>query len=272
MADKPEAGGKENKSENEVKKAPQGGIVDSSVPALANQPQTQNAKKPIEYGKYVVWPFKALWWLIRWFFRFFDVNQGAVTALATIAIAFLTWKYVTYSRGQLKVIDGQLKEMQQADRPYIFAQPIYGANGPNKVPKFNEFPITMDLYDAGTSPAIRVIASTPEILITKDAGVAEKIKNCSFSYEGHSEMAIPPGIPNGTFLPTVHSRFISDTERDESILLRIEFIVIIGAVKYSGMRGGEFETTYSFAWIPESLSNPNSLPFGHLSDSCNHMK
>ena len=49
--------------------------------------------------------------IARWFMRvvgFLDKNSGAVTAVATIAIGFLTYKYVTYSKKQWETMNTQV--------------------------------------------------------------------------------------------------------------------------------------------------------------------
>lgn len=61
--------------------------------------------------------FKSIWRsLLRPIIEFVDAHNSFVTALATVAIAVLTWSYVTYSEKQWKTMQQQLDLSQ---RPWI---------------------------------------------------------------------------------------------------------------------------------------------------------
>jgi hypothetical protein len=69
---------------------------------------------------------------------------------------------------------------------------------------------------------------------------------------------------------TAHSRFISDDER-KLIIARKENVVVFGGVKYSGIRGGDYETKYCFKWNPEVLTDPRNAPWSTC-DYCRDIK
>jgi hypothetical protein len=48
--------------------------------------------------------------------RFFDYHHGAMTALATSALAVLTFVYITYSKAQWQVMDQQLSAFRAVER------------------------------------------------------------------------------------------------------------------------------------------------------------
>jgi hypothetical protein len=102
MGDKPETSSQGNETKKEEKESPQIASL-GSFPALTGQAQAEDAKNPVQYRSYIAWPFKAIWWLIRWLLKFFDDNQGAVTAIATMVIAYLTYQYVINSREQVRL-------------------------------------------------------------------------------------------------------------------------------------------------------------------------
>jgi len=86
----------------------------SNTPAFTGQPQTENTRKTKKYGQYIVWPFVAVWRIFRVVFSFLDKHNGAVTALATIVIAVLTYYYATYSKKQWQITSDTLQISQRA--------------------------------------------------------------------------------------------------------------------------------------------------------------
>ena len=110
MVDEPESSGRGDKTTGT-----------SPLPALTGQNQTNDTKKSVEDTKNVLWFFKT----VRGLFQFLDDNAGAVTAIATIAIAVLTWKYVTYSRGQLNVMKRQVEQIERQITDTERAQAAY---------------------------------------------------------------------------------------------------------------------------------------------------
>jgi hypothetical protein len=94
---------------------------DSHLPRPDLVPQSSDSSEPKQndvnaaqrrhYAQYIMWPFKAVWRAFTAVINWLDKNDGAVTAIATIAIAVLTAYYVHYARGQWNVMQGQLGEM-----------------------------------------------------------------------------------------------------------------------------------------------------------------
>ena len=60
------------------------------------------------------WPFVATWRVIKWFLQLVHDYNGAVTALATVAIVALTVAYVSYSKKQWQVARDTLEISQRA--------------------------------------------------------------------------------------------------------------------------------------------------------------
>ena len=141
------------------------------LPESESQPQTQNTKKQRQYRQNVVWLLKAIgngakwairgvWKIIKIGFQFADAHDGAITALATVAIVVLTIFYVTYSKKQWE-------EMRAARRPWIGMSERLVLNRP---PSFSvvkltgredylvniDFELSGTLQNFGTSPARRV--------------------------------------------------------------------------------------------------------------------
>ena len=90
----------------------------SSTQTAAEPAKAQETKQKVNYRKYVMWPVVAFRWLVQWL----DDNSGAVTAIATVVIAVLTYFYATYSKKQWEVTRDQLQAYKDSQR----AQLIFG--------------------------------------------------------------------------------------------------------------------------------------------------
>lgn len=66
-----------------------------------------------KYAQYIVRPMKAIWRFLGSVVGFLDKYDGAITAIATVAIVALTFVYVRYSKRQWQVMSGQLEQMRQ---------------------------------------------------------------------------------------------------------------------------------------------------------------
>lgn len=114
MVDEPKTGGKNNDAEPEKSSAsPVTGALTGDTPTTTGQIQTESTSKKGKYTEYIVWPFVATWSLFRKAFLLADKHNGGITALATVAIVFLTTFYVIYSRAQWRVMRQQLEEMKK---------------------------------------------------------------------------------------------------------------------------------------------------------------
>lgn len=119
MKDEPQAGNKGNKSEETDSHLPIAGSIGTAgiTPASATNTQTQKTNAGGQKSENRMGTLKAVWYFIANCFRvvigFLDKNSGAVTAIATIAIAYLTWQYVTYSKKQWETMQGQSSIIQR---------------------------------------------------------------------------------------------------------------------------------------------------------------
>jgi hypothetical protein len=89
-----------------------------ALPEPESQPQTQSKHTPIwpnvmRLPKAIGnWFRRSIWERLKTALAFADKHDGAITALATVAIVVLTYFYVSYSKQQWK-------EMQNARRPWL---------------------------------------------------------------------------------------------------------------------------------------------------------
>jgi hypothetical protein len=273
VSDKPKTGDQTKQPAIEGK-----GIVETegSLPALASQTQTNYSDKDKNYAGQVLWFIKAPLRWFKWLFQFCDDNAGGVTAVATIMIAVLTAFYVTYSRGQLTVIDGQLKEMQSANRPYIFSVAKFSFSQMPNPETVADFPVTVALINVGVAPALHPIASDPVVGLETDAEISEHMRNCSILYQGGESAPLPPNQPLKDLAKdaagmTTHTitKHLTEDERKDVIINKTRHLFVLGGIKYSGMRGGEYESTYCYIWNPESMK-ANVFPWSMC--TCNRMK
>ena len=270
MNETPETGCQGDKTDNKEKSTSQTNAGSGLLPTPASKSQTKDGKKTIEYGKYILWPFKALGRL----FQFLDKNDGAVTAIATIAIAILTWKYVTYSRGQLEIIGGQLKEMQDANRPYVLTNALFSFEKipkPEEIKEITEIPITVRINNVGVSPAVKEMHSEPLVGLDTDSNVVEHLRTCKVQYPEVTANGI---VPSNQFIKDVglaasaHRHLAKDVQKDVMVT-QTKHIIVFGGVKYSGIRGGDYETVYCYLWDVNSLTK-NVYPW-HICP-CNSVK
>lgn len=202
-------------------------------------------------------------------------HSSAVVAIFTIVIAVTGILYAVFSYLQWHAMSGQLDEMQGANRPYIITIPPAFAATPT--PDFHKLDVTVSFVNVGSAPAVKMTNTVPLVAVKQDPGVGEQIEKCKFSYPTpKEEHYLAPfgamGIAQAAV--TVSSRFISDAERafilDDKGEGAHEDIVVLGGVKYSGVRGGDFETAYCYIWNPKSMSNTAFYPWS--SCSCLRMK
>jgi hypothetical protein len=197
-------------------------------------------------------------------------HSSAVVAMFTIVIAFTGILYAVFSYLQWHTMSGQLDEMQGANRPYIVTIPPPFAAIPT--PDFHKLDVTVSFVNVGSAPAVKVTNTVPLVAVEQDPGVSEQIEKCKFSYppQQREHYLAPYGAMGvSQAATTVSSKFISDAER-AFILDDKEDVVVLGGVKYSGVRGGDFETTYCYVWNPKSVSSNAFYPWSTC--SCLRMK
>ena len=94
----------------------------TNILSSASKPETiskQEKRKPsreTHYGEYIMWFLILIAFVAVFYFKilrdFIDLHNGAVAAVATLAIMMLTAVYARYSRHQWQVMDGQLEQMR----------------------------------------------------------------------------------------------------------------------------------------------------------------
>ena len=165
---------------------------------------------------------------------------------------------------QFIIMGRQLDEMQQVGRPYVFVEPSFTADSDNParpVDALGKMHVNIHAQNSSQSPAIQVITTTPSILVGDKDTVMGIAKRCALHYPDPSEHPYATLAPvwdvgsSGAYAPTAISDPIEDKEW-QRIKDGIDRIVVYGGVKYSGMKGGDFETPYCYVYIPKGM------PFG----------
>lgn len=160
--DEPKASGERNKPEKEKSG---GSVVPATMfsnpPTSASENQTNESSKSAKYRQYVVRSVVAIWRTIKFLLRFADEHDGAITALATIAIVILTFFYVRYSRYQWRTMRDQVGQMQSQERPWVsVSKDGFHELVPSDVYDVRTFPhefrATIVVINSGRSPALRV--------------------------------------------------------------------------------------------------------------------
>lgn len=115
MIDQPDSNGKSNNSgESEPSLSPLASASTRQVEAPAKPKQKADYRaKARKYGHYVLRFLVAIRRFLATIVGFLDKYDGAITALATVAIVVLTFNYVRYSKRQWEAMDGQLEVMRQ---------------------------------------------------------------------------------------------------------------------------------------------------------------
>jgi hypothetical protein len=84
--------------------------AEAAEPSHARNQTSQKSKN----SYHIVRVLKAVGHSIVWFINYIDSKGPFVTALATVAIAVLTWRYVRYSGAQWKAVSDQLPELRKS--------------------------------------------------------------------------------------------------------------------------------------------------------------
>lgn len=143
--------------------------VDRAATAHAQEKQSSYRTQQCKDWMLVI---KAAWRGIGWLFMsvvgFLDKNNGAVTAVATIAIAFLTWQYVTYSKKQWETMQKAneitFRTLRMTQRAWIavdFSSRKLGAFKVHdirglKLEDIKEVDFPMQITNRGNSPARQI--------------------------------------------------------------------------------------------------------------------
>ncbi len=122
MTDEPMAANKATHGSEEV----QGAIsftasLSRKTPEAPDSNKENKSDAPRTKSEYIFWPVIAIGRLARWCFLWLNDHDGAVVALATIVIAWLTFNYSDYAKKQWKSMERQadISEISQASRLVI---------------------------------------------------------------------------------------------------------------------------------------------------------
>jgi hypothetical protein len=189
----------------------------------------------------------------------------------TFVMAVFSVIYSLITLGLYLISRQTMQEMQNTNRPYIFTMPKFSFQAVPTLETIGEIPVTVGILNIGVSPALQVVNSEPIVGLETDSEVGEHMRTCSFTYPQQEGLPLPPNqsFTNGSGM-TAHTitRTLSDEERKE-LISQTKHLVVLGGVKYSGVRAGDYETTYCYIWNPESLKG-HTLPWSNC--SCNKMK
>lgn len=198
--------------------------------------------------------------------EFLHANEGLLTALATIAIAFFTLSLRQSTdrlweggKEQLTVMQGQLTEMQQsfaAERAYVLKSEFKGT-GVAPVPGAQ---VTFTFRNFGRTPAdIRLIAFKSAYSLTGYPEIKASFDNPIFSdATGHmptGSIIVEPGKDLGPFAETL---VITDSEIVQARMGNGK-IYCREVIVYDDMRGGRHTTSSCFSYnfgAPGWLSCP----------------
>jgi hypothetical protein len=126
-------------------------------PAATRPAQTKETSKSAQYREYGMRALITVWHFIAWLFagivNFLDHNNGAVMAVATIAIGFLTWQYVRYSKNQWETMTSQLEVMKNDQRAWVSVIQKGGISVATNASLYSP----MILSNSGKTPALNIV-------------------------------------------------------------------------------------------------------------------
>lgn len=165
-------------------------------------------------------------------------------------------------------INGQIQNaVIDLERPYVFVYPVsLGYNfiqirqaWDQQIAKEHKLRFDITIFNLGISPAVRIIASKPKVMVGPD--VVKKADRCSPSYGNEVlNIALPQqsqqqAMSEDFTLQSVDTGSLAPVEIQKIVAGTVQ-IVAFGGIKYGGIRGGEFETRYCFVF------SPTGMPYG----------
>jgi hypothetical protein len=292
LIDEPKTGEEIDQPTPEESRAADSGLV----PESSGQSQTQSTSNSRQYRQKIMRSLEAIgngyrrttkgaWKLTKNSLQFFDAHDGAITALATVAIVALTIFYVSYSKKQWE-------EMRSARRPWlgmgerltlrqdpsfsVEEASISSLEGETKFITIR-FNVAGTLSNFGTSPARKVYVSLDtrtEDRFTDDFHKDSLLRNanCTVAESISEEKAIPYGNGGGILLsrPT-KAVFPSVTIPIEEQIYtgtfaganhRLSGIWIIGCIAYQDSFGGVYHTKVLYS--PVMKRNKETAIFNPL--------
>jgi hypothetical protein len=169
---------------------------DASEPAINEKPSAANEQSGIsEHHKHDAKQFvrATLRFCILWIssqstavIQSLDRHGSAVTATATVAIAFLTAFLAWYASGQLSIMRGQLDEMRVDQRPWVRPQIVRADKFIVEDSKLS-FGVIVQFINSGKSPAFNidywdnVVAADYPRLLLRQGDMCRAAENASAS-------------------------------------------------------------------------------------------
>jgi hypothetical protein len=149
---------------------------------------------------------KFIWRWITHAVRLANDNNGLVTALATVAIAALTWsisedskQQAKIARDQFKVMQGQLDAMEADRRPWVSAKPVLDGIVWNKLGANVQY--HLELTNSGHEAGLNMMVSTdviPFSLTPGSVGAIDWVRKVSDNFKNSKMIKHigPPILPN----------------------------------------------------------------------------
>jgi hypothetical protein len=154
-------------------------------------------------------------------------------------------------------------------RPYIFVTPVEPGWAPSVIRQdwdrqlstARQLFFNPTIFNMGVSPAINIVASRPQVRTGPHA--KDEADHCAIRYDSHPISAVLApqswqretaqdftlqGPRTKVFAPSE----IADIKTMDHGVPKYQ-ITVFGGVKYSGMRGGDFETRYCFMFVPTGM-------------------
>jgi hypothetical protein len=189
------------------------------------------------YRQYLVRPLMAVGSGFITVVNWFDVHNGFVTALATIAIALLTFVYVRYSRAQWAVMREQLNEMKTASaldqRAWVGTideSQLTFTLGQNVV-------VVVPVKNSGKTPALMV--TTVAAMRTIDTG----------RFPEFNDLKEPTGVgviqPNAATYMSIFSKEVLTQEIVEELTRGDRVLWIYGTITYNDIFSHHHWTTFA---------------------------
>jgi hypothetical protein len=145
-----------------------------------------------------------------------------------------------------------LANARDENRPYIFADALFP--NPFLVPG-SQSVITVTIHNAGVSPALNIVQDGH--LVVGGTEVFNEAAKCSLTFpdaNGDSAFNLPPrqAASEAFALPSFTSAVLDQAQIDR-IVQGKEALMVYGAVKYTGIGGGDYRTGYCWIYLPSGM-------------------
>lgn len=233
----------------------------TNTPALPGQSKASQANTGRQYGKHIVWGLvtvrRFVLKLLISIIGFLDKYDGAVTAVATLVICFLTWEYVTYSKKQWEAMQNSntasRNTLVATERPWV--GPDF-KESPIALGKSGE-PVRWRVYfrNSGNSPALRtqwhVRLYQPFPAKTEDFKSIEKdIEQLMFDDKMNFTIFKDQEMQNVSHSSIGGVPLIPDDRSRSGIAAQALDLVLGGRVAYQDEFDNPHETTFCILYLP----------------------